>query len=359
MKARCDTHNSGSKRGNTTLDQPLPGPIVYQHLLRAAKNAMPPRPRAALSVLWEMRSRGATPSASHYNIVVSACARAAAVAGTQSIASVVHTTGELCSCRSGIKIKGNCANDGDQGDTGTPGKTEDARDLGASSDGGPDLGKTECNREDSGRKCVGEAKASRTSTSSRKSGARKESLASAKAADLPLPDTRCTLQPRLRINKATGNALNDGGALTLRRRPRFRLGTSSIAGAVTDTSKMASQSSTSEPATAQQAVRLALDVVVDMGEHSIVPSEATYKTLVEAGRCSALGPALPCSLAGGVRAALDERGLDVLSSACSPKDVYAALKTVGIPESWCYDAGIGNALRGGRRYPAYVAQTYR
>eukprot|EP00752_Nemacystus_decipiens_P003962 g3628.t1 len=59
-------------------------PFVYQHLLRAAKNASPPQPRAALLVLREMRLRGEEPAATHYNLVVSACARAAAVAASAS-----------------------------------------------------------------------------------------------------------------------------------------------------------------------------------------------------------------------------------------------------------------------------------
>lgn len=354
MSARCNTRSSGNKGGNTELDHPLPGPVVYQHLLRAAKNAMPPRPRAVLSVLSEMRSRGVTPSASHYNIVVSACARAAAEAGAQSIAGVVYTTDEFSSSRRGVDIKDNCIIDDDQGDTGAAGKNEDVEDLDASSESSPGLGGVGVGRGDGGRECMSDANASSSSTSRGKSRPKKERIASAKAAGRPLTDTQCTLQQRARINNVIGDPLNDRGPLGLCRHPRFRRGTSTVSGAGTNLSETALESSTSEPVTAREAVRLALKVVVDMHEHGVAPTEATYKTLVEAGRCSARG-AMPCALGGDVRAALGERGLGVLSSACSPADVYAALKSAGIPDSWCYDAGIGNALRGGRRYPAYVS----
>eukprot|EP00903_Cladosiphon_okamuranus_P006544 g6393.t1 len=94
---------------------------------------------------------------------------------------------------------------------------------------------------------------------------------------------------------------------------------------------------------AGDAWRLALEVIADMRKREIAPTEVTFKTLVECCRCAAAAPLPKIASHGG----------QVKGS--SPAEVYAALKEAGVPERFCYQAGIGNALKGGRRFPEYVA----
>ncbi|CAM9102582.1 unnamed protein product [Scytosiphon promiscuus] len=83
-------YRSSRARGTTSTSKPRnpaggpfsSEPFVYQHLLRAAKNADPPLPHAAMLVLREMRLRGDEPAVTHYNLVVSTCARATAIGAT-------------------------------------------------------------------------------------------------------------------------------------------------------------------------------------------------------------------------------------------------------------------------------------
>lgn len=335
MRAKEDTLNSCGNLGNGDgTRKPFPGPTVHRHLLRAAKNATPARPRAALSVLTEMRDRGISPSASDYHIVVSACARAAAAAGTRGIDRST----------AGCLSKESCTTESNRNNDRGVEPVEDenvagGRDINADVDDG------NINAIDT------------SNISSKCSPSGRKNMTSFKGAHRsPCNTGQCktssTMPNLVRSCVAAGISDDSRGEVpSIHCRPRC---------CVHDTSSGTS----AEPTTAREAMMLALDVFVNMRENKVRPTEVTYRTLVEVGRCCAIGPAIPRSAVVGERRQEQvhdsESGLGaLLPTACSPSDVYAELKMTGVPESWCYDAGIGNALKGGRRYPTYVGQAYR
>lgn len=101
------------------------------------------------------------------------------------------------------------------------------------------------------------------------------------------------------------------------------------------------------PETAGNAWRLALEVIADMRDRGIAPTEVTYKTLVECCRCA------------GAASAYTRCGDGREAAGSAPADVYAALKEAEIPLQFCYQAGVANAWKGGRRFPEYVAEINR
>ncbi|CAB1118580.1 unnamed protein product [Ectocarpus sp. CCAP 1310/34] len=268
-------------------------PLVYQHLLRAAKNATPPQPRAALHVLREMRLRGEEPVATHYNLVVSACARAAAVAASTSALMPLDRDGteghavlredRLCQDIGGAdghKKEGFCGaihleSDSSGGVVATENETPKPAKLG------------------SGHKCV--AKNMRL----------KQTAFGAKVDVEDVPD-RCCLLP------TAGDAMQCRGAEA-----------------------------------AGDSWRLALDVIADMRMSGVTPTLVTFKTLVECCRCAAAASVL--NIGGG----------EGLGKGSTPAEVYSALKEAGIPTRFCYQAGLGNAVKGRRCFPAYVAEISR
>lgn len=249
-------------------------PLVYQHLLRAAKNASPPQPRAAMLVLREMRLRGEEPTATHYNLVISACARAAAVAASTSTLRPLpeaarHIDGENRNAMEG--------------------RTSNAQ---------PDTEAAESVPLVAGNVVL-----------------------SASTALKETPSAECA---------GDENDLADDG----KNSPRLL-----VAGSKALEFRRVEH--------AGDAWRLALDVIADMRKSEIAPTEVTFKTLVECCRCAAAAPSPKLVSDGG----------QVEGS--SPAEVYAVLKEAGVPLRFCYQAGLGNALKGGRRFPEYVAELSR
>lgn len=261
---------------------------VFQYLLRAAKNASPPRPHAAVLVLQEMRSREKEPSAIHYNIVISACARAAAAAAAStSVLPPLENTEP--------------SGGGDQGLLRQPGGVGES----FARDGG-EVEKDEM--EQGGQNGLGHNKSVRQlapllsiSTDACERGAEPDSLGWNPA------------------NGGTGNATR-----------QCLLSTSGPILACRD------------PETAEGAWRLALSVVGDMRRRGLTPTKGTYEAMVEC--CRYAGTAASCVSGLGKDS---ERG-------STPARVYATLKEAGFPTRFCYQAGLGNALRGGRRFPEYA-----
>lgn len=297
MSTQGTTTKEKKKKNSSCIGSGSPDPVVYQHLLRAAKNANPPQPRKAFLVLQEMRSRGDNPSVAQYNIVVSACARAAAAAASTSSAlmPLEPTSEHKMNVSPGLR---RTVQDGERSCSPT------TRGFG----GGKVEGKT-------------------------RDGVDKDGTREKNAANSP--------------TKNDGGVIRDNSDDMLFTRPPLPGCTG--AGAVRpglfciDSDVLAS----SDSETAADALCLALDVVADMREKGVSPTEVTYKTLVECGRCAgaAASGALGC-----------ERGA-VRGSA--PVDVYTAFKEAGIPPRYCYEAGVKNAMSGGRRYPEYIAEMYR
>lgn len=248
-------------------------PFVYQHLLRAAKNASPPQPRAAMLVLREMRLRGEEPTAAHYNLVVCACARAAAVAASTSI------LGPLTEVPRGS------------------GRGKEVTVEEGTSNAQPDI-----NRNDSTEAIESVPRVAGNPVQSA-STPPKETTTSAECA----------------------NGENDLCLLSA--------------------GSKAAEFGRVEPA--GDAWRLALEVIADMRKRGIAPTEVTFKTLVECCRCAAAAPSPKLASDGG----------QVKGS--SPAEVYTALKEAGVPLPLCYQAGLGNALKGGRRFPEYIAELSR
>lgn len=251
-------------------------PFVYQHLLRAAKNATPPQPRAAMLVMREMRIRGEQPASAHYNLVVSACARAAAVAASTS------SLGPL-----------------EEDAHGADGDKRKMRKGGGALQGSSRSGVAE---HVESVPLVAERAVMSTSTQLKEA-----------------PATECTTDD--------GNDLADDG--------------NSYPCLLAAGSKAMEFRQVEQ---AEDAWRLALEVIADMQKRGVAPTEVTYKTLVECCRCAAAAPSPK----------LDSNGEERKGS--SPADVYAALKEAGVPSRFCYQAGRGNALRGGRCFPEYVAE---
>ncbi|CAM9238107.1 unnamed protein product [Ectocarpus sp. 12 AP-2014] len=269
-------------------------PLVYQHLLRAAKNATPPQPRAALHVLREMRLRGEEPVATHYNLVVSACARAAAVATSTSALMPLDRDGteghavlnedRLCQNIGGA--------DGHKKD-GNGGaihlESEGSGGVVATENGTPKPAKLGSGHEE------GAAENMRL----------KGTAIGAKVDVEDLPDRCCSLP-------TAGDAMECRGAEA-----------------------------------AGETWRLALDVIADMRKRGVTPTIVTFKTLVECCRCAAAASVL--NIGGG----------EGLGKGSTPAEVYTALKEAGIPTQFCYQAGLGNAVKGGRCFPGYVAEINR
>ncbi|CAM9763398.1 unnamed protein product, partial [Pylaiella littoralis] len=287
----CDTRGKRQVRGPSSLE-----PFVYQHLLRAAKNASPPQPRAAMLVLREMRLRGEQPAASHYNLVVSACTRAAAVAASTSSLTPLRT----CEADSA----------GSQGDL---------RQIARNADG-----------EERSR--VGGDGANHGSGT--RNGA-------AVAIDNGPP--------------ASAKRGGDHGDAVLRNVPPVKV---ALATARTDREKDGTKLrylltegdeaiECQEAETAGNSWRLALEVVASMRKRGVVPTDVTFWSLVECCRCAAAAPSP--KLAGGGE----------VGKGSTPAEVYTALKEAGIPLQFCYQAGLRNALKGGRCFPEYVAEITR
>lgn len=287
----CDTRGKRQVRGPSSLE-----PFVYQHLLRAAKNASPPQPRAAMLVLREMRLRGEQPAASHYNLVVSACTRAAAVAASTSSLTPLRT----CEADSA----------GSQGDL---------RQITRNADG-----------EERSR--VGGDGANHGSGT--RNGA-------AVAIDNGPP--------------ASAKRGGDHGDAVLRNVPPVKV---ALATARTDREKDGTKLryllteggeaiECQEAETAGNSWRLALEVVASMRKRGVVPTDVTFWSLVECCRCAAAAPSP--KLAGGGE----------VGKGSTPAEVYTALKEAGIPLQFCYQAGLRNALKGGRCFPEYVAEITR
>lgn len=261
---------------------------VFQYLLRAAKNASPPRPHAAVLVLQEMRSRENEPSAIHYDIVISACARAAAAAAASiSVLPPLENTEP--------------SGGGSQGLLRLPGGVVEsvAREGGEVEKEG---------MEQSEQEGPGHGKSARQlapllsiSTNARERGAEPVSLGGNPA------------------NGCTGNAtrqclLSSSGPIMACR----------------------------DPETAEGAWLLALAVVGDMRRRGLAPTKGTYQAMIEC--CRYAGTAASCASGMGKDS---ERG-------STPARVYATLKEAGFPTRFCYQAGLGNALREGRRFPEYA-----
>lgn len=312
MDERGSRRNGGKRNGNCLVkfDGKLNGTpswfqvdsIIYHHLLRAAKNARPPQPRAAMLVLREMRSRGEEPSVTHYNLVLSACARAAEADATTSILTPLdnpsvyrdENTRQVTTRRekklsiSSYKAK-----------------------VGVGGDNGNRRGRTDTVEGDD---VIAQQRLMLSSIRRETAGATNNQ---AKATSRQRKIVGCT-------NEASCDgpvAGNDNGTVLA-----FR-----------------------HPDTAGGSWRLAVDVVAEMRRRGLTPTEVTYNTLVESCRCA--GAATSC--AGGRKST--EGG----GEGSSPADIYAALRDIGVPTRFCYNAGLGNALRGGRCYPAYVAEVHR
>ncbi|CAM9428843.1 unnamed protein product [Ectocarpus sp. 4 AP-2014] len=268
-------------------------PLVYQHLLRAAKNATPPRPRAALHVLREMSLRGEEPMATHYNLVVSACARAAAFAASTSALMPLDRDGTeshavLCEDRLCQDISADRHNkEGNYG----------AIHLESHSSGGVVATENETPKP---------AKLGSGHEEGVVDNMRLKGTAFGTKVDVEdLPD-RCCLLP------TEGDAMECRGAEA-----------------------------------AGETWRLALDVIADMRKRGVTPTLVTFKTLVECCRCAAAASVL--NIGGG----------EGLGKGSTPVEVYTALKEAGIPTRFCYQAGLGNAVKGGRCFPGYVAEISR
>ena len=261
---------------------------VFQYLLRAAKNASPPRPHAAVLVLQEMRSREAEPSAIHYNIVISACARAAAAAAASTSVLLPLEKKET-------------------GDIGGQGLSRLPRGVGDNFAGeGGGVERDDMGQGDQGGIC--HKKSARKvlpllSTSTNDHDRRSEPAALERT-----PATRCT-----------GNATRQSLLSTLGPILACR-----------------------DPETAEGAWRLALTVIGDMRRRGLAPTKGTYEAMVEC--CRYAGTAASCVTGLGKEGERDS----------TPATVYATLKEAGIPTRFCYQAGLENALGGGRWFPAYA-----
>lgn len=272
-------------------------PSVYQHLLRAAKNASPPQPRAAMFVLREMRLRGKEPAAAHYNLVVSACARAAAVAAsTSSLMPLVSREGDRAGYQGGVK---QVARDAD-------GEKQSRVDGG---------GGAKCRRDTGDGGAV--AAESGPLVSAKRDGGNDDALHTNVA---PLKVT---------FAAECANGEDDG------EKHRCWLSTRGKA------------MECREAETAGNSWRLALEVIASMRKRGIAPTDVTFQSLVECCRCAAAAPSPKLARGGEV------------GQGSTPAEVYTALKEAGIPLQFCYQAGLGNALKGGRCFPEYVAEINR
>lgn len=278
---------------------------MYQHLLRAAKNANPPLPHAAMLVLREMRMRGDEPAVTHYNLVVSACARAAAIGA--SVATLMPLNpGDSIGC--GV----DCENG-----------SEDP--IGSVYSSGEPIGSV--GREtDTDVKRACRADAGSESGSGGFQMVEREEIISAR---LDGGHERGVLEHTL--SKEISRTIEFANEQVTERKH----GCSLSAG-------WKAMESRGVEATVE-AWRLALDVIADMRKRGVAPSEVTYKTLVECCRSAAAAPSPLVARDGGI------------GKSSTPAEIYTALKEAGIPTRFCYEAGLRNALKGGRRFPEYAA----
>lgn len=292
---------------------------VFQHLLRAAKNASPPRPHAAVLVLQEMRAREEEPCAIHYNIVISACARAAAVAAAstsvlppleniteprdvdgQRFLRLPRAVGDNF-VREGVGVEKDDMGQGKQGGLCHNKKGENFSREGVGLEKG-DMGQDEkgglCHNK-SARQVVPMLLAS---TNEHETGAETVTLGRT-------PATGCA-------GNATRQSLLSTSGPTLACR---------------------------DPETAEGAWRLALTVIRDMRAREVAPTKGTYEAMVEC-----------CRYAGTAASCVTDPGTEGGRVGSTPGSVYATLKEAGIPPRFCYQAGLVNALSGGRRFPEYT-----
>lgn len=241
-------------------------------------------------VLREMRRRGEEPAATHYNLVVCACARAAAVAAS---------TSSLLPLDAGEAERG-------------------------------------CNDRQGGVDQAAARNAAQAKSSRVERGR-------------PQQDT---------------NAAGEGGTVAVGGVPLVstRLDDSSREDALLAETAVGCMDDKNDPSllspggkgvefrgaeTARDAWCLALEVLADMRKRKVAPTEVTFKTLVECCRCAAAAP-LPKPAGDGE-----------VCKGSSPAEIYTELKDAGVPSRFCYQAGLENALKGGRIFPEYVAELQR
>lgn len=288
----------------THCEASSPSPIVYRHLLRAAKHSNPPRPRAALCVLREMRSRNEKPSVSHYNMVLSACARAAiaASAGTHAL-------------------------------TDCPESSRAPQDRLFREDG---RSQVESARASGGGSIVGAPR--------RRNGAeidrdrhevpRCDGYPGGCIDAFNCWDREVAVDGRLE-SRTGGDELRQPGAEGRNRRY--------VSGPLLSEAIF----QVPEPLTSGDAWRLALHVVGDMRRHGVGPTDVTFETLV--GACRGAGADTLCW----------RKARPGEAYRSSPAAIYSALREAGIPQEYCYRAGVENALRGRRCYPLYIMEVKR
>lgn len=280
---------------------------MYQHLLRAAKNASPPQPRAAMLVLREMRRRGEEPAATHYNLVVCACARAAATAASTS--ALLPLGGD----------------DAKAGSVALQGAADHAaRDALARQVGVDNVARDPVARQgsvDSFARDADDDKSRRLERSRQQQDIQSAPLVSETTDDGHREGAKLTDTPAVECVDEN----HDAGVLSPEGKGTVFRGAE----------------------TARDSWCLALEVLADMRKRNIMPTEVTFKTMVECCRCAAAAP-LPKSAGdgGGCKGS-------------SPAEIYTALKDAGVPLRFCYQAGLENALKGGRIFPEYVAELRR
>lgn len=285
-----------------------------------------------------MRSRGKAPSASHYNIVLSACVRSAAASGIARVAGTAGAADALRdllhryvtmrsllaqrakTCR--LQGHGDARTGIDENEMGERGSSDSFRDIAIKGSTSP-AESTSANTivvapfPADGDYILG-ASLSQTQFADYRNG----------SGDEP--------------SRSRHEALGQHGCNSVFPHKMYGI-------------EKGLQLEGQEPKTVTKALRLALEVVADMRMNGVQPTGVAYNTLVEACRCSAVGAAKICEIWEGEPG----RQGKVAFGSCSPADVYSTLKQAGIPGNFCYGAGIENALHGGRRYPTYISKIYR
>ena len=312
---------------------------VFQHLLRAAKNACPPRPHLALLVLQEMRSVGEEPSAIHYNIVISACARAAAIdAASTSVLLPLESASVL-------PVVENTEPGGAGGQRRMPRLPENVDEKLSRERGGVEneyeAGQCEQGALGHDKKSVGKVMpllSASTNDLTRDGGGIEKWDEKGQSEQGGLRHAKKSVE---QVSASINDNKRGADTASLGWTP---------ASACTGNSTINGQSLLStpgpmlacrDPETAEGAWRFALKIVADMRRRGVAPTKGTYEGMVEC--CRYAGTAASCDTGVGKEG---ERG-------STPASVYATLKEAGIPTRFCYQAGLGNALRGGRRFPEY------
>lgn len=287
IRAQCTSAGEVQKKRHESI---FPGPVVFQHLLRAAKHSHPPRPRAALSVLQEMRLKGQEISVSHYNIIISACALSSAM---------LSIVGDLTRCGRSVPHG-------------------DGRNIEKYVD--------HAHQSHGGKALVG---------SSQSEAGPDEHMVGVDVGGSPngIRKMKASHKPSAVSEGGATVLLGSQNALALDTEPD-----ESEAGA-TKFSKESSSllsglaSAGLEPETAGDAWRLALDVIHEMRTNGIKPTEVTYRMLGETCKCAG----------GETRFFLSPEELGHKGGS-SPDEIYTALRNAGVPQKFCYNAGVGNAL---------------